>query len=1593
LGLLLDPDLRGILKDAYFPAVDEAGEALANGTELSETTAEIAHDEAPAYHIRPLQAALYFENAEGFGEWRILVSDNATRQLREIRNSDKKKIQIVVKKIKQLSNGHFSDDNQKRLNRHSTGVPVFEAKMQRDLRLVYQVDCVPERDGEVSAIALIKLYGIYTHAQLAHNWDSVGKYLASKGKDYRYRQVRISISNVDYRCTFRSPAPRSGNDVFLPASFPTSTPQCDADPMEPLPASSGGEVCLFKTIYDIDAYHEEISNSCILSSSLIANEDVQHVFELSPQEHKVIDCTSSCYVLGRSGTGKTTTMLFKMLGIQRAWEAQKGSGMPKPRQIFVTKSHVLADKVEKYFQKLLASLATASCSLEELAKLKAPSEDSSANLPISQSGIPQSYSALGDHHFPLFITFDHLAQLIAADIFRADFGGDKHFAMLFQREALGTLITYKRFAKTYWPHLPQHLTKGLEPWLVFSEFMGVIKGSEQSLTCPNGFLDQETYCGLSERTFPTFFNQRETIYGLFEAYCNLKRKCGHHDMADRTHTILKALPGETSLRGQKPDYLYVDEAQDNLLIDALLLRRMCQNPDGLFWAGDTAQTISAGSAFRLDDLKAFLYRIEERGIINFPQRKPIPPTSFQLVTNYRSHGGIVKCANSVIELITHFWPYAIDKLRPEHGIVDGTKPLVIDGWDDVSGYDEFLFGGCEKHIEFGADQCILVRDDDEKEKLCQKLKEHIGNDEIGLIMTLYDSKGLEFNDVILYNFFESSSAQISQWRIVLNVLEDGESKEHAVSLPIGETKYGVICSELKRLYVGITRARQNLWIVDESTTSEPMRMFWTSRSLVEKCPLSDARDRLARFAVSSNEEEWAARGHSMLDHENYTEAKKCFSKARLPRMRDIAEAYELRENALNTSSGKVRQRAFSVAADKFTQCAGALADSKDKIKYHHLAAKCYDIAGDNVRAAVAFINAEEYDCAARQYYKGHLFDKTVKLLRERSNNISSECYEQLFTACRFHYCSQDIRPPFPLFPSMEDELAFLENYDLDLQRAKLLESLTRFSEAGEVYLTAKQPTDAVRAFKKDINSMGRAADILLQCLWRRCSFAISPSKVAKDEYVAQLLSLSGDLPLDWLSPVVRDEISMFQSIARADMPTLKDLADAFLYEHHHNAPALLAFDHTFSRLPPLESANVQEMSIFLHDFCIYSSLLYRVRSPSDPFRDKTMLSLFGISETDNGYTIEPGSALHRFLAEQTSQTSRLTQRRGPTSTRNEVTLALQQYLSVHLQKLVSAENSACCNAVAFSQCLTYIVNGQCDRQDCLQNHLSLSSLDSKQYNAIVSMHLKQMRILQFMFSANPGTKRLPTWVDWLNYIYEAIFPPFYVLGTIADLDMSKSRDGERILKEWIQDAIYSLDPSESPEDFLTVAIRLIKLALTFDEKHAVQYLADAYFIVHDRPELLHVADGSYILQDILTFMEGRDPPYIAAGVKALHFMLQNSSYVNLSVLCDYAEDICSSIILLYLRNSDQLLHNIILPRRWLMRLKNSAGIEQSDCAGKFLESMRLLLRWLRSDDVEGYRSSRNPETTNSLYLSVIGLFWLTHTSITSVHRNLFTSRM
>jgi hypothetical protein len=82
--------------------------------------------------------------------------------------------------------------------------------------------------------------------------------------------------------------------------------------------------------------------------------------------------------------------------------------------------------------------------------------------------------------------------------------------------------------------------------------------------------------------------------------------------------------------------------------------------------------------------------------------------------------------------------------------------------------------------DFGAEQVIIVRDDLAKDKL----QTQIG--EIALVLTVLESKGMEFDDVLIYDFFGSSELG-SSYRCLHMIATSSRAhfdpQKHAVSTP------------------------------------------------------------------------------------------------------------------------------------------------------------------------------------------------------------------------------------------------------------------------------------------------------------------------------------------------------------------------------------------------------------------------------------------------------------------------------------------------------------------------------------------------------------------------------------------------------------------------------------------------------------------------------------------------------------------------------------------------------------------------------------------------------------------------------------------
>jgi hypothetical protein len=199
------------------------------------------------------------------------------------------------------------------------------------------------------------------------------------------------------------------------------------------------------------------------------------------------------------------------------------------------------------------------------------------------------------------------------------------------------------------------------------------------------------------------------------------------------------------------------------------------------------------------------------------------PCLKHLTENYRSHGGILRLAASVVELIHRYFPGSVDMLKGDTSPLEGPKPIFLSD-SSQQGFSVSLFsqGSKDESIEFGANQANLVRDQAAKERLQSRLK-------MGVVLTIYEAKGMEFNAVLLYNFFHDSPAE-QKWRVVLEAL--GERCEEAPPKFEAE-KHNILSSELKHLYTAVTRARKTLVIFDASEKNRyGVQKFWEARQLV-----------------------------------------------------------------------------------------------------------------------------------------------------------------------------------------------------------------------------------------------------------------------------------------------------------------------------------------------------------------------------------------------------------------------------------------------------------------------------------------------------------------------------------------------------------------------------------------------------------------------------------------------------------------------------------------------------------------------------------------------------------------------------------------
>ncbi|XP_018413297.1 PREDICTED: TPR and ankyrin repeat-containing protein 1 [Nanorana parkeri] len=1026
--------------------------------------------------------------------------------------------------------------------------------------------------------------------------------------------------------------------------------------------------------------------------------------------------------------------------------------------IFVTKNHVLCQEVQRNFLELSKS-AKATSNFK----------------PIE----PNVYKLqdIKDENFPLFITSQQLLLLLDASmpdpLFpRNEDGSLKKsivgWSAMNDTDILDLLrdddesepdpedaeeekecepkendprifVTFELFAKKLWPNM----IKGKSSYnaaLVWKEIKSFLKGSFEALSCLQGRLSEEEYIKLGKKRAPNFQGDRREIYRLFCLYEQTKNSQGYFDEEDVLYNLSCRLSKLEELPWSIHE-LYGDEIQDFTQAELFLLMRCINDPNYMFLTGDTAQSIMKGVSFRFSDLRSLFYYANKK--CSDDKKKCIvrrPKQLYHLYQNYRSHSGILSLASGVVDLLQHFFPESFDRLPRDCGLFDGPKPTVLESCS-VSDLAILLRGNKRKTqpIEFGAHQVILVTNEISKENIPEELS-------LALVLTIYEAKGLEFDDVLLYNFFTDSEAS-KEWRIISSfnpVISTNQKSQPLIEVPLEDAcshssrpfimdpeMHKILNGELKQLYTAITRARVNLWIFDENLEKRAPAFDYFLKSNLVSVVRTDKNKDLDdnMFVKTSTNNEWISRGDYYANHQCWKVAAKCYQKGGAVEKEKLAFAHDdVLSLQAKTASVKEKQLGYLRLAKTYLECrepklamkclnkskefslCAELCKKMEKIKD---AAFFYKKAQDHKLAAQLYEQAGEYNTALNLYYREKMYEEAVHAI-ERYRKMYPTAPLQItekklcLEAAANFFRNNNLSRMTEMLSKLdtEDQLIFLKNRKCWTEAAELLKSNDRCEEAASLMREHGMLLEAA--------NLTRRREFRASCL-----LAAARHCLANNQDPDSTLSESLHIFYDTNNKVQAAEAILLQGILENSFTTIIDSFYHFLHASHH-AGVVESLFHALTCEDP------NPKLLFLASFGLELLLqlvksLKETRTNADREMVKSCLEFYGVVQLEEqqcSILVHEGARFSQIESEEHSEPWDL----------KDVKLLLIKHLLKRLHEISVKILEKGCTGI----CSNFIVGRECHDENCPNIHQTLSHFELK---TILRSKINLITICGLLFEA------------------------------------------------------------------------------------------------------------------------------------------------------------------------------------------------------------------------------------------------------------------
>eukprot|EP01012_Entosiphon_sulcatum_P052452 TRINITY_DN7209_c0_g1_i2.p1 TRINITY_DN7209_c0_g1~~TRINITY_DN7209_c0_g1_i2.p1 ORF type:complete len:2046 (-),score=241.54 TRINITY_DN7209_c0_g1_i2:12-6149(-) len=536
------------------------------------------------------------------------------------------------------------------------------------------------------------------------------------------------------------------------------------------------------------------------------SDDTTHLFSsyisLSPEQVAIVDSPNSVLLQGRSGTGKTVVITQRIRN-------RKQNG----RQLFITRSTLL-------LQSVVRELVRSGCSVR--------------TYPVAPDDKSWQVLALTFAQFERLVSDFLTAEKIQCPVPPSGY------------------VDFDRFEKHLWPKMSA-LVRKLDPNLVWTEFVTRIAGSFEraqeevraaiaagkDFTQCKPYLTRQEYQGLGQSALGVEVHEKDraATYSAFLQYCEMKTQHRLVDATDTAWTLLYLLASSEFADRLQLKGVLVDEVQDFSPAEIVLFTHICKNPRGLTLAGDTCQTINPGCAFSFFSLYNTLCASggQKRGRITH-KFSPTEVDLRSLGKNYRSSSGVLDLAQTLVALLEEYFPGTIDRLQPETSVTHSLPPLYCYRPPDVSYVDVLS----PLRLPIDEEQVlVIVRNSAARKKL-----ERDGVR--ATILTIHEAKGLEYDFVVLVDFFEDcphkqagklwnvvSTNERSRMRALLQQFQ--QSAVHSLTPKQRSELYDIIplVSELKILYTALTRARRQVCMI-ESNMGKPKNtvLHWLESGVI-----------------------------------------------------------------------------------------------------------------------------------------------------------------------------------------------------------------------------------------------------------------------------------------------------------------------------------------------------------------------------------------------------------------------------------------------------------------------------------------------------------------------------------------------------------------------------------------------------------------------------------------------------------------------------------------------------------------------------------------------------------------------------------------